>query len=135
MTVDLSRVKIYIRPGYTDMRKGVNGLTVIIQEEMELNPLRGSVFLFCSRDRKLLKAVWWDRTGFWLSQKRLEKDKFPWAEGERAVEELTAEEVRMLLSGIDFFKAHKPFFIQKFHNKECTPGSRYDRIPVWYWKR
>jgi transposase len=52
MTVDLSRVKIYIRPGYTDLRKGVNGLTAIIQEEMELNPLSGSVFLFCNRSRK-----------------------------------------------------------------------------------
>ncbi|MDR1301620.1 MAG: IS66 family insertion sequence element accessory protein TnpB [Treponema sp.] len=69
MTVDLSRVKIYIRPGYTDLRKGVNGLTAVIQEEMELNPLSGSVFLFCNRSRKLLKAVWWDLTGFWLSQK------------------------------------------------------------------
>jgi transposase len=60
MTVDLSRVTIYIRPGYTDMRKGANGLTAIIQEEMELNPLSGSVFLFCNRSRKVLKAVWWD---------------------------------------------------------------------------
>ena len=113
MTVDVSRVKIYIRPGYTDLRKGVNGLTAIIQEEMELNPLSGSVFLFCNRSRKVLKAVWWDKTGFWLSQKRLERDKFPWAEGAQAVEELKAEEVRMLLLGIDFFKAHKPLFYQK----------------------
>jgi transposase len=80
---------------------------------MELNPLSGSVFLFCSRSRKLLKAVWWDMTGFWLSQKLLEKDRFPWPEGERAAEELNAEEVKMLLLGIDFFKAHKPLFYQK----------------------
>jgi transposase len=113
MTVDLSRVKIYIRPGYTDLRKAVNGLTAIIQEEMELNPLSGSVFLFCNRSRKLLKAVWWDLTGFWLSQKRLEKDKFPWPEHERAAEEIGVEEVKMLLSGIDFWKAHKPLYYQK----------------------
>ncbi|MDR1398664.1 MAG: IS66 family insertion sequence element accessory protein TnpB [Treponema sp.] len=113
MTVDLSRVKIYIRPGHTDLRKAVNGLTAIIQEGMELNPLSGSVFLFCNRSRKLLKAVWWDMTGFWLSQKRLEKDKFPWPEGEIAAEELTVEEVKMLLLGIDFWKAHKPLLYQK----------------------
>jgi transposase len=99
MTADLSRVKIYIRPGYTDFRKGVNGLTSIIHEEMELNPLSGSVFLFCIRSRKLLKAVWWDKTGFWLNQKLLEKDRFSCPEGERAAEELNAEEVNMLLSG------------------------------------
>jgi transposase len=113
MTVDLSRVKIYIRPGYTDLRKAVNGLTAIIQEGMELNPLSGSVFLFCNRSRKLLKAVWWDMTGFWLSQKRLEKDKFPWPEHEQAAEEIRVEEVKMLLSGIDFWKAHKPLLYQK----------------------
>jgi transposase len=113
MTVDLSRVTIYIRPGYTDLRKGVNGLTAIIQEEMGLNPLSGSVFLFCNRGRKLLKAVWWDQTGFWLSQKRLEKDRFPWPEHELAAEEIRVEEVKMLLSGIDFWRAHKPLFYEK----------------------
>ncbi|MDR3338125.1 MAG: IS66 family insertion sequence element accessory protein TnpB [Treponema sp.] len=113
MTVDLNRVKIYIRPGHTDLRKAVNGLTGIIQEGMEMNPLSGSVFLFCNKNRKLLKAIWWDQTGFWLSQKRLEKDKFPWPEHKQAAEEINAEEVKMLLAGIDFFKAHKPLFYQK----------------------
>jgi transposase len=113
MTVDLSRVKIYIRPGYTDLRKAVNGLTVLVQEQMEQDPFSGSVYLFCNRDRRLLKAIWWDRTGFWLSQKRLEKDKFPWPEDAAAVQELKTEEVYMLLAGIDFWKAHKPVYYQK----------------------
>jgi transposase len=80
MRVDLSAVKIYIRPGYTDLRKAVNGLTALIQDAMGHDPFCGSVYLFCNRDRRLLKAVWWDMTGFWLSQKRLEKAKFPWPE-------------------------------------------------------
>jgi transposase len=113
MTVDLSRVKIYIRPGYTDLRKAVNGLTVLVQEQMEQDPFSGSVYLFCNRDRRLLKAIWWDKTGFWLSQKRLEKDKFPWPEDAAAVQELKVEEVYMLLAGIDFWKAHKPVYYQK----------------------
>jgi transposase len=113
MILDLETVKIYVRPGYTDLRKAVNGLSVMIQEQMEKDPFNGSVYLFCNRERKLLKAVWWDRTGFWLSQKRLEKDKFPWPENEAAVEELNAEELRMLLSGIDFWKAHKPVFYER----------------------
>jgi transposase len=113
MTVDLNAVKIFVRPGHTDLRKAVNGLTGLIQEGMGQDPLSGSVYLFCNRGRRLLKAVWWDRTGFWLSQKRLEKDKFPWPENERAAEELDSDEVRMLLAGIDFWKAHKPVFCQK----------------------
>jgi transposase len=78
MTIDLSRVRIYIRPGVTDMRKGASGLTAQVQEEMKGDPFSGNVYIFCNRQRKLLKAIWWDRTGFWLSQKRLEKDRYPW---------------------------------------------------------
>jgi len=113
MIIDPSNTKIYIRPGQTDMRKAVNGLTVIVQEAMELDPFSGSIFMFCSRDRKLLKAVYWDRTGFWLSQKRLEKNKYPWPEINESVQELSDEELKMLLSGIDFFKAHKPLYYKK----------------------
>jgi transposase len=108
MTVDLNKVRIYIRPGRTDLRKAVNGLTLVVQEQMGQDPFSESVYIFCNRDRRVIKAVWWDRTGFWLSQKRLERDKFPWPESEGAVEELSREQVQMLLSGIDFWKAHKP---------------------------
>lgn len=107
MTVDLSKVTVFIRPGVTDLRKAVNGLNSIIQEEMGQSPLDGNVYLFCSRNRKLLKGVYWDKTGFWLCQKRLEKSTWPWPCNEQAVMELSGEEVTMLLSGIDFFRAHK----------------------------
>jgi transposase len=113
MTIDFSTVRIFIRPGHTDLRKAVNGLTVLIQEQMSGDPFSGSVFLFCNKGRRLLKAVWWDKTGFWLSQKRLEKERFPWPENKTAAEELSADELKMLLSGIDFFKAHKPLFYEK----------------------
>jgi transposase len=113
MTVDLKTVRIFIRPGYTDLRKAVNGLTALIQENMKQDPFSGSVYLFCNRGRRLLKAVWWDRTGFWLSQKRLEKATFPWPESVEEVEELSCEQLEMLLAGIDFFKAHKPLFYER----------------------
>jgi transposase len=57
MTVDLDAVKIYIRPGHTDLRKAVKGLTVLVQDQMKLDPLSGSVYLFCNKGRRLLKAV------------------------------------------------------------------------------
>jgi transposase len=47
-----------------DLRKAANGLTVLAQEQMRMDPLSGSVCLFCNKGRKLLKAVWWERTGF-----------------------------------------------------------------------
>jgi transposase len=116
MTIDLSRVKIYIRPGKTDLRKAVNGLSVMIEKQMSNGTqvsgevFSGNMYLFCNRERKLLKAVWWDRNGFWLSQKRLEKDKYPWPETSEAVREISAEELSMLLRGIDFFAAHKSLY-------------------------
>jgi transposase len=73
-----------------------------VQEEMGENPLSGNVFLFCNKGRKLLKAVWWDRTGFWLCQKRLEKALWPWPVTADEAEELSAEQLKMLLEGIDF---------------------------------
>ena len=113
MIVNPGNLKIYIHPGQTDMRKAVNGLIVIVDETMELDPFSGSIFMFCSRDRKLLKAVYWDKTGFWLCQKRLEKAKYPWPETSESVQELSVEELKMLLGGIDFFKAHKTLYYKK----------------------
>ena len=113
MILDMSQVKIFLRPGTTDLRKAVNGLSVIVQEGMKQDPFSGSVYLFCNSSRSLVKAVYWDRTGFWLSQKRLERDKFPWPQDESEVKELTAEQLQMLLAGIDFFKAHKELHYKK----------------------
>ena len=110
MILDITKVRIYLRPGTTDLRKAINGLSVIVQETMKQNPFSGNVYLFCNRDRRILKAIYWDRTGFWLSMKRLEEDKFPWPQDEREATELTVEELQMLLAGIDFFKAHKELF-------------------------
>jgi transposase len=113
MILDISRVKIYLCPGATDGRKGINGLTGIIEEGMGSDPFSGSVYLFCNRDRKLLKAVYWDKSGFWLCQKRLEREKFPWPKDGVEAREISGEELRMLLAGIDFFKAHKELYYKK----------------------
>jgi transposase len=113
MTPDLTKARIFLRPGYTDLRKAVNGLAGIIEQQMSGEPFSGNVYLFCNREKKLLKAVWWDRNGFWLSQKRLEKDRFPWPDTSEAARELDAGELSMLLSGIDFFRAHKPLYYKK----------------------
>jgi len=113
MTVDLTKARIFIRPGSTDLRKAAGGLTAMVEQEMAGEPFSGNVYLFCNREKKLLKAVWWERNGFWLSQKRLEKEKFPWPETGEEAREITAEELRMLLAGIDFFKAHRELFYKK----------------------
>jgi transposase len=104
---DLSETDIFIKPGRTDMRKQINGLTVIVQDDMELNPFSPSIFLFCNRERKILKALYWDKNGFCLWQKKIEKESFPWPKDESEAQKITYEQLKLLLSGIDFWKAHK----------------------------
>lgn len=104
--VDLSKAAVYVRPGRTDMRKQINGLSVLVQEEMELDPFGASVFLFCNRERKILKALYWDRTGFAMWQKRLERHRFPWPDTQAQAQIITSKQLSMLLDGIDFWKAH-----------------------------
>lgn len=107
MIIDWPKVRIFVKPGKTDMRKQINGLSAIVQDELEKNPLSGNLFLFCSKNRKRLKILYWDNNGFCLWLKRLEKDKFPWPQTTDEAREITIKQLQMLLSGIDFFHAHK----------------------------
>jgi transposase len=107
MIIDFEKINIYVRPGRTDMRKQINGLSIIAEAEMEQDIFTGNLFLFCNRSRRILKGLYWDRNGFWLMQKKLEKDKFPWPDSEEQAREIDFYELKMLLDGIDFWKAHK----------------------------
>jgi transposase len=107
LTPDLKKTALYVRPGITDMRKQIGGLSVLVQEELGCDPFASALFLFCNSQRRILKAIWWDRNGFCMWQKRLEKDRFPWPEGEGEARQINRAELQMLLSGIDFWKAHK----------------------------
>jgi transposase len=113
MRLDFNDTKIYIRPGTTDMRKAINGLTAIAETAMAMNPFSSSLFLFCGKTRKLIKAFYWDRNGFCLWQKRLERDRFPWPENVEKVRELSNGEIAMLLDGIDFFHVHERISFEK----------------------
>jgi transposase len=73
-----SDVKIYLALGATDMRKSINGLSIIASEQMKLDIFSGHLFVFCNRSKTILKILYWDRNGFCIWQKRLEKDRFKW---------------------------------------------------------
>lgn len=107
MIIDFSKVAIFVRPGITDMRKQINGLSVLAEDVMGKDSGSGSLFLFCSRNKKTLKCIYWDKNGFCMWQKKLEKDRFPWPMSEEEVQEITFEKLQLLLSGIDFWRAHK----------------------------
>jgi transposase len=90
------------------MRKQINGLALIVEQQMGVSPFDPALFLFCNRQRRILKALYWDRTGFAMWQKKLEKHQFPWPrDAEEAAREIDEEKLRLLLSGIDFWSAHQ----------------------------
>lgn len=68
--------EVFLYRDFVDFRKSINGLSVIIEQQMQLSPLGGSVFVFCNKERDKLKVLYWDKTGFAMWYKRLEKDKF-----------------------------------------------------------
>jgi len=107
MIIDWTKVKIMIKPGSTDFRKQINGLALLVENELKLNAFSNYLFMFCSKNRSRLKILYWDRNGFCLWLKRLEKDKFPWPANETEAREITFDELKLLLDGIDFFNAHK----------------------------
>ncbi len=112
---DFQSVSIFVRPGITDMRKQANGLSVLVEQQMEQDPGSGNLYLFCNREKKLLKCLWWDRNGFWLAQKRLEKGRYPWPNTNEEARSISAEQLIMLLSGIDFWKAHQSVSYQQIN--------------------
>lgn len=115
MIIDISRLKIYIKPGVTDFRKQINGLSIIIQEEMGLDPLNGNLYVFCNKSRNRLKILYWDRTGFAMWLKRLEQNKFPWPRDSEEALEIDIEKMKMLLNGIDFWHAHQELKFSKIN--------------------
>ena len=96
MFPELTNLKIYLKPGATDMRKSINGLSLLVQEVMQNKVMSGDLYLFTNRKRNIIKALYWDRNGFCLWQKRLEQHKFPWSKSEEPCIELTEEEVKLL---------------------------------------
>ncbi|WP_368494306.1 IS66 family insertion sequence element accessory protein TnpB [Bacillus toyonensis] len=58
--------KVYLAQGATDLRKSIDGLTAIVNEEFELDPFSPCLFVFCNRSRDKLKILVWEHNGFWL---------------------------------------------------------------------
>ncbi|MEK3725846.1 IS66 family insertion sequence element accessory protein TnpB [Paenibacillus sp. FSL H8-0034] len=98
---DISKAnQLYIACGYTDMRKSIDGLAIMVQQTFQLNPFQNSLFLFCGRRRDRMKALYWEGDGFVLLYKRLENGNFQWPMTPEAVRIITFQEFRWLLEGL-----------------------------------
>jgi len=96
----LPEINVLLAVGVTDMRKSINGLSILVAEQLELDPLSGHLFAFCNRKRDLVKILYWDRNGFCLWQKRLEKDRFRWPDSAEDVIGIGGRELSWLIDGL-----------------------------------
>ena len=104
MTLLPAGVKVHLAFGCTDMRKGIDGLAMLVQGMLRQDPFSGHLFLFRGRKANLLKIVFWDGTGFCLFTKRLEQGRFHWpvtCEMGGTVM-LSSSQLSMLIEGIDW---------------------------------
>ncbi|QPQ16731.1 IS66 family insertion sequence element accessory protein TnpB [Enterococcus faecium] len=101
MLYDLLQTKhIYIVCGKTDLRKGIDGLASLIQQEYQLELYEDAVFLFCGNRQDRFKLLYWDGDGFLLCYKRIENGKLKWPRTKDEVRTLTNQQVRWLLEGL-----------------------------------
>lgn len=96
MIGDISRAEhIYIVCGYTDMRKAIDGLAAIVQQNFKLDVFSGSLFLFCGKRCDRIKALLWEEDGFVLLYKRLENGKYKWLKLSITLDTLTARILKL----------------------------------------
>jgi len=103
---------VYLAVGSTDMRKSINGLSILVEQALGHNPFSGDLFVFCNRQRHIVKILYWDRNGFCLWQKRLEKDRYKWPQSPDEVIAIDQRQLQWLLAGLDIADAHRQLYYQ-----------------------
>jgi transposase len=94
--------RIWLVAGATDMRKGFDGLSALVQTSLRDDPFSGQLFVFRGRRGDRVKVLWWDGQGLCLYYKRLERGRFVWPQARDGVVHLTPAQLSMLLEGIDW---------------------------------
>ena len=97
-----SGVRVWIATGHTDMRRGMNGLALQVQEGLKRDPHAGDLFVFRGRRGDLIKVLWHDGLGMSLYAKRLERGRFIWPSPVDGVVAITAAQLGYMLEGIDW---------------------------------
>ena len=97
-----SDVKVWISTGHTDMRKGMVGLALLVQEDLRRDPHAGDLFIFRGRAGDLLKILWHDGVGLSLYAKRLDRGRFIWPTASGGAVAISPAQMAFMLEGIDW---------------------------------
>lgn len=101
--------RIYLYRGAADMRKSFDGLSGLVREELQADPLSGALFVFCNRRRTMVKLLYWDRDGLALWYKRLEKGTFRLPLVPTGTPEIDRRSLAMLLEGVTPRRLHRRY--------------------------
>lgn len=105
--------QIWLAAGVTDMRRGMDGLSAMVQTVLQEDPFSGHVFAFRGRRGDLLKVLWWSGDGLCLFVKRLERGKFVWPQATSGSVHLSPAQLSMLLEGIDWRRPERSWQPQR----------------------
>lgn len=97
-----SGVRMWLALGVTDMRRGMRGLALQVQEGLKRNPNGGDIFIFRGRSGSLCKILWRDDFGMSLYAKRLERGRFIWSSAKDGVVSISGSAMACLLEGVDW---------------------------------
>ena len=97
-----SGVRVWIATGHTDMRRGMQGLALQVQESLKRDPHAGDLYIFRGRRGDLAKILWHDGIGLSLYAKRLDRGKFIWPSASGGAVSISAAQMAYMLEGIDW---------------------------------
>lgn len=97
-----SGVRVWLATGKTDMRRGMNGLSLQVQETLGCDPFAGDLFVFRGRRGDMIKILWHDGLGLSLYAKRLERGQFVWPSAANGSVSISAAQLAYMLDGIDW---------------------------------
>jgi len=102
--------QVYVYEEFMDMRKDINALSCIAQFEMQADWSKPQLFVFMGKTKNLVKILYYDKTGFCVWKKRLEKDKYPWIKKANQIQggvlSLNSFELLQVLEGVNIFSKH-----------------------------
>lgn len=105
------QVRVYLYGAPCDMRKSFNGLVALAKNAMGQNPLSGHLFVFVNRRGNYLKAMYWDRSGFCIWAKKLERGNFISNWQKESGREMDYTQLKLLLEGIEKKRQKKRYYL------------------------
>lgn len=106
--MEVSAESIWLATEAVDMRTGIDGLSLYVQQALGRPPCDGTAYVFANRRRTRLKVVCWDGTGVWMCLRRLHRGQFIWPTAGEASWQVSAEQWKWLIAGVDWQRLSAP---------------------------